>query len=1337
MTSNYTKARKTPLAMCTSSTIKGKMVPEEVFTVKVKAGATINLTVTAFETTVGNNALIDARWGGSCSVSGGAGANKIACLQSTKTPSAAWKNDQSSEQTVWFTLEPAAGTSTTNKFITGHYTLNWDMYTDGCTSAVELKGSGEKSGALLASHTPPKWATGFNTLCSVANKTDMRDVIYYADVPAYNSIKLELTSSSKLIMEGRLQGDSSSNKGTCPGASTQFCGNVNNGKATSAWYNGNSATTRMYIMIEEPSASTKIKSFTLKYAMSNTSLECEEIALPNTCADQKCSLHNKWQSVTDSVGTDNFLGTSCCPKDSDCGGDRVMMFKVPFGAKLSAKVTPKAWKAKYELRTDGSCNGRSGMSPGVNAASSCYTTKKGAAGNVMTTTGKPVKGEQPWSIGRSCAYCNHGGSSSWKYGVKTAMDCQKIAQGTGANGGTLYFTYLPNKKTCKVTIGGSAAQQLKCTSFGSYGRSCDGNVHVAPAPSAPPPPPPPTPAPTPYKGSFTVNLGTGRYGVAAATTTFLKLTVAKQNLGKSYTDAMIAACKEYNMQPVCDHPSYCRNDNTNSLYLGQANHIGYPPHRRINSWFPSGWSSISKKWNGLCVYSARANGNYALCNIPINTHAWRTPQQYNPGFMCGTRQKAKAQLGATKIPTTLLFKSPGSTTTYQNQWTGWYKAGTTTTGNGKYQAYDTTPLNALLFQDNAGNKVQYTLDSSYAGKTLLTIVSECMGMERTQSSSEQPWRVGHCTIAPGVTQSAGMNTNQKMFKDGMGALRIGVGDSASKSSDTKDWALFMPMKGNGRGDYSGARTWAFGSEYRTNTGYNGMVWIYGNAVTKSSYYTVFNGVGSLATHKNTWAGWYSSAASYNAKATANSNNAAAGKDSSYNTQNIDTLKLEDGRGYYVEYQLFSRYMGKPLLEIVRGCLGNDRTQNSGESKWRNGHCSIGVRKASRGIEGYANLRIGVGDSGRGSNDQADWALFMPLAGNGRGDYSGAKIWAMGSEYRTNTGYNGKVYIRAHPTMGPVPPPPFQPVFLTVEGVGWQDTGDFTVDWKMELPSLETGCDTSLKSLNIISVSKGGLCVPTRHVRDCIGGAGSKYKSAVAGKCSYYMGGSTNLVAAQKLCDNEKMRPGNQRGSAYKCLTVYKMAGRYYWCRGTPAQQAVTKLPAQKYDTGRCSASLVKFKGQNYCPPIPGCPSHGLDATSPSTAFMKDLGAGRYGVPANRYIFYKSYGWTKGAGQGRGGYYADVMTNECTKHSMKPVCDHPSYCRNNGDAIYLGQYSHIAYKPYRRIARNHPRRPQEAEQHLQAVDPQDEHHPLNFVDDNNNYYGMWQPEFPPHSCLLLA
>ena len=52
---------------------------------------------------------------------------------------------------------------------------------------------------------------------------------------------------------------------------------------------------------------------------------------------------------------------------------------------------------------------------------------------------------------------------------------------------------------------------------------------------------------------------------------------------------------------------------------------------------PPGFEVIRDKWNNLCAYTGNANGNYALCNIPINTHAWRHPGQYNPGFMCGTK----------------------------------------------------------------------------------------------------------------------------------------------------------------------------------------------------------------------------------------------------------------------------------------------------------------------------------------------------------------------------------------------------------------------------------------------------------------------------------------------------------------------------------------------------------------------------------------------------------------------------------------------------------------------------------------------------------------------------
>ena len=85
---------------------------------------------------------------------------------------------------------------------------------------------------------------------------------------------------------------------------------------------------------------------------------------------------------------------------------------------------------------------------------------------------------------------------------------------------------------------------------------------------------------------------------------------------------------------VCDHRNYCKNDK-NALYIGQVGHIAYPPHRRINNWFPEGFADIRGLWNNLCSYTNNAKGNYALCNVPSNTHAWRSPAQYNPGFMCG------------------------------------------------------------------------------------------------------------------------------------------------------------------------------------------------------------------------------------------------------------------------------------------------------------------------------------------------------------------------------------------------------------------------------------------------------------------------------------------------------------------------------------------------------------------------------------------------------------------------------------------------------------------------------------------------------------------------------
>ena len=106
----------------------------------------------------------------------------------------------------------------------------------------------------------------------------------------------------------------------------------------------------------------------------------------------------------------------------------------------------------------------------------------------------------------------------------------------------------------------------------------------------------------------------------------------QQTNGK-YSDLMIQACKKLDMKPVCDNRAYCASD-VNSVYIGQTNHLSYRPHRLNNNYMPTGFKSIESKWNGRCSYTANANGNYALCNIPGNSHSWKTPATANSGFVC-------------------------------------------------------------------------------------------------------------------------------------------------------------------------------------------------------------------------------------------------------------------------------------------------------------------------------------------------------------------------------------------------------------------------------------------------------------------------------------------------------------------------------------------------------------------------------------------------------------------------------------------------------------------------------------------------------------------------------
>jgi hypothetical protein len=66
---------------------------------------------------------------------------------------------------------------------------------------------------------------------------------------------------------------------------------------------------------------------------------------------------------------------------------------------------------------------------------------------------------------------------------------------------------------------------------------------------------------------------------------------------------------------------------------------------------------------------------------------------------------------------------------------------------------------------------------------------------------------------------------------------------------------------------------------------------------------------------------------------------------------------------------------------------------------------------------------------------------------------------------------------------------------------------------------------------------------------------------------------------------------------------------------------------------------------------------------------------RNGVPARIYSFKEmKYQGTKNND------YAAISIRGCAKNGAgwKPVCEHPSYCRNDNKAIYLGQQHHLSH-----------------------------------------------------------
>jgi hypothetical protein len=129
---------------------------------------------------------------------------------------------------------------------------------------------------------------------------------------------------------------------------------------------------------------------------------------------------------------------------------------------------------------------------------------------------------------------------------------------------------------------------------------------------------------------FSGDLG-ARNGANAGKYTFQRIRL--QQTSGNYDTLMINECGKKGMQPLCDHPSYCKND-PKAGYIGQDNHLAYPPHRNQASYFPSGWEALRDKFpSTFCTYTAQHGSNLKTLCTYGNTHQWQTPAE-NREMMC-------------------------------------------------------------------------------------------------------------------------------------------------------------------------------------------------------------------------------------------------------------------------------------------------------------------------------------------------------------------------------------------------------------------------------------------------------------------------------------------------------------------------------------------------------------------------------------------------------------------------------------------------------------------------------------------------------------------------------
>ena len=133
-----------------------------------------------------------------------------------------------------------------------------------------------------------------------------------------------------------------------------------------------------------------------------------------------------------------------------------------------------------------------------------------------------------------------------------------------------------------------------------------------------------------------------------------------------------------------------------------------------------------------------------------------------------------------------------------------------------HKAYHKKKLKELRFYDDSGREAIYRLRKHYQGRSLLSIVQECIPRSTfiAGNTNDNRWKDGLCTIGDLLFNRGDFSSTP--HQDFAQELRIGVGD---KTTDRYDWAVFLPsmkVDGSAYTDFDGEKAWSFGGENAFN-----------------------------------------------------------------------------------------------------------------------------------------------------------------------------------------------------------------------------------------------------------------------------------------------------------------------------------------------------------------------------------------------------------------------------------------------------------------------------------------------------------------------------------------